>query len=350
MAKRRLTQRQRARIQAIQQRRLKAAENRQKHQADELLRAVEDGGEARNGLVIANHGPSQWIEDAQGVVRRCVPRQNLDSILVSGDRVLWLPAGDGEGVVIALQPRKTVLSRRTADGGSRPLAANVDRMLIVTAPRPPLDEHLIDRYLVAAERLGIEPVLIVNKADLPDASERSALERRTQVYTALGYRVLYLSAKRGENVAAFHALLPGHASILTGQSGVGKSSLVRTLLPDRDIRVRAISELTGLGAHTTSVTTLYHLPAGGDLIDSPGVRDFAMDAPTPADVEYGYREFRALAGGCKFKDCRHQSEPGCALRAATERGRADPGRFRRMVKMRAEAEAAYDTAASRHGP
>ena len=338
MAKRRLTQRQRARIQAIQQRRLQTAEARQKRKADQLMNALDGDGHARHGLVIANHGPSQLVEDEHGEVRRCVPRQNLGVTLVSGDRALWLPAGDGEGVITALQARKTTLSRLHTGGENRPLAANVDRMLVVAAPKPALDEALIDRYLVAAERLGIEPVLIINKADLLNASTRPNLEKRTQVYQRLGYRVLYLSAKSGENIAAFHRLLPGHTTILNGQSGVGKSSLVRTLLPDRDIRIRAISAITGLGAHTTSTTTLYHVPTGGDLIDSPGVRNFELGELEPADVEHGYREFRDLPDACKFKDCRHQSEPGCAWRASLDRGEIDPGRYERMVKMRAEVE------------
>ena len=335
MAKRRLSQRQRARIHAIQQRRLKAAEARRQ---DQQAAPSEDDSETREGQIIANHGPTQWVEDIHGEVRRCVPRQTLGAILVSGDRVLWRTASNAEGVITALQPRKNVLSRRYAGGENRPLAANVDHMLVVAAPTPPLDEGLIDRYLVAAECLGIEPTLIVNKTDRLNAAARSSLEARTRTYTDIGYRVLYLSAKSGEQAAAFRALLPGRANILTGQSGVGKSSLVQTLLPDRDIRIGALSEITGLGAHTTSTTMLYHLPGGGDLIDSPGVRNFAMGALTPADVEYGYREFRALSGRCKFKDCRHQAEPGCAVQASVEAGLNDPGRFRRMVEMRAEAE------------
>lgn len=338
MAKRRLTQRQRARIQAIQQRRLQTAEARQKRKADELINALDNDSDARHGLVIANHGPSQLVENEQGEVHRCVPRQNLGATLVSGDRVLWLPAGDGEGVITALQARKTTLSRLHAGGENRPLAANVDRMLVVAAPAPALDEALIDRYLVAAERLRIEPVLIVNKADLLDTSTRPSLEKRTQVYERLGYPVLYLSTKSGENIQAFHQLLPGHTTILNGQSGVGKSSLVHTLLPDRDIRIRAISTITGLGAHTTSTTTLYHVPTGGDLIDSPGVRNFELGELEPIDVEYGYREFHDLPGVCKFKNCRHQNEPGCAWRALLNRRQINPGRYERMVKMRAEVE------------
>jgi ribosome biogenesis GTPase len=280
----------------------------------------------RHGQVITHSGRDLVVEDDQGILHVCTARKKLGRI-VCGDRVRWQPAGPGQGVVTALETRKTLLARPDARGNERPLAANLDRIIVVCAPEPALSEALIDRYLVAAELIGTQALILVNKADLLAPAARAQLESRLAAFAALGYPLLFTSTRDAAQSAALVRHCNGHSSILVGQSGVGKSSLVRLLLPDSDIRIGRLSEASGLGKHTTTETTLYHLAGGGDLIDSPGVRDFQLWQATPADLLRGFRELPRYAGQCRFHNCRHQGEPGCAVAAAADAGDVDARRL-----------------------
>jgi ribosome biogenesis GTPase len=177
---------------------------------------------------------------------------------------------------------------------------------------------------------------VVNKSDLLDTESRAKLEQRLAIYEQIGYSLLFISTRTTDGLRDLHQQLKSHTSILVGQSGVGKSSLVQALLPDLDIRIGALSQVTGLGRHTTTVTTLYHLPDGGDLIDSPGVRDFSL-SPVPVDqLAQGFREFKAYLGQCRFHNCRHASEPGCAVQDAVRSGAINQRRlanYKELVRM-----------------
>jgi ribosome biogenesis GTPase len=272
----------------------------------------------RSGLVIVNYGKSALVEDDTGCLYRCVARRRLSQV-VSGDRVAWEPVGAREGVIIAIEPRHTVLQR--ADGGNRTrtLAANIDRIVIVVAPQPAHDAFLIDRYLVAAELAGATPLLVVNKSDLLDPRDAAPAERLRE-YATIGYDTLLTSVRENTGIDALAQVLVNGTGILVGQSGVGKSSLIKCLLPELDIQIGKLSDASGQGRHTTTTTTLYHLPRGGDLIDSPGVRDFRLGETADADLARGFREFRPYLGSCRFQDCRHLTEPGCALKEAMRAG------------------------------
>jgi ribosome biogenesis GTPase len=272
-----------------------------------------------NGLVIVNYGKALLVEDDDGDLHRCVARRNLEQI-VSGDRVSWEPTGTGEGVIIAVAPRSTLLKRLDITHKPRPLAANIDQIVIVSAPQPALEEFLIDKYLVAAELIGTNPVLVINKSDLLDTNAREALATRISAYAGIGYQVLYTSARTDDGIDSLAEALAGKTSILVGQSGVGKSSLIMRLLPDLDIAIGRLSEASGQGRHTTTATTLYHLPHSGNLIDSPGVRDFRLEPTEAVELAQGFREFHPFLGQCRFHNCRHVSEPECALVAAASRG------------------------------
>lgn len=280
----------------------------------------------QEGLVIAHFGRDLVVEDAQGCLYLCSARRKLGRI-VCGDRVHWQPSGPQQGVVTELIPRKSLLARPDPRGEERPLAANVDQLVIVCAPEPPLSEALIDRYLVVAELIGAHALLLVNKCDLLAPAARAHLQERLQAFVQLGYPVLFTSTRAPAQADALAAQLNGRTSILVGQSGVGKSSLVRLLLPDAQIRIGQLSAASGLGKHTTTETTLYHLPGGGDLIDSPGVRDFQLWQATPEDLQRGFRELGRYAGQCRFLDCRHNGEPGCAIADAAERAEVDARRL-----------------------
>jgi len=290
-------------------------------------------GSRRHGIVIVNYGRQTLIEDSAGNLIRCVARRGLEQI-VCGDEVEWLPNGRQAGVVESIAPRRSVLNRADSGNNMRPLVANIDQVIIEAAQEPALDCFLLDKYTVAAELADTEALIVINKADLLSPEERSNIEAKLGDYTALGYAVLFTSALQHTGIEAFADCLTGKTSILVGQSGVGKSSLINLLLPDRDITVGRLSTASGLGRHTTTATTLYHLPCGGRLIDSPGVRDFRLGDVSAAELGSGFREFTPYLGQCRFNDCRHVSEPGCAVLTALAAGEISARRmesYRRLL-------------------
>ena len=288
---------------------------------------------AQAGLVIAHYGKRALIEKSDGDRLLCHLRAHLQPP-VAGDEVLWIPAEYG-GVVDALVTRRNVLQKPDSQGRLRPVAANIDIMLIVFAPEPAPQAYLIDRYLVAAECLGVEAVLTLNKADLLDASDELITELAR--YKKLGYRTLTTHQKLPD-ARDLTTIIGNNTLVLVGQSGVGKSSLIQRLLPDASIRVGALSEVANKGRHTTTTAELFHLPGGGRLIDSPGVRDFRLSHVTPEMVASGFREFSAFAGQCRFRDCQHQSEPGCAITAAVKDGKISSKRFESFKQIVAKGE------------
>lgn len=328
MAKRHLSRRQSWRIEKIQEERAARAAKRESRALEELEGG--DLGPEQTGLVIAHFGVQVEVEaqegDQAGQVFRCHLRANLPT-LVTGDRVAWRPGNQGDGVIVAQLPRTSELCRPDMRGLLKPVAANVDQIVIVFAPRPDPHANLIDRYLIAAEHAGISPLLLLNKADLVDEENAASLDALLNVYRQLDYPLLEVSAHQGGGMADLQTKLDGHVSVFVGQSGVGKSSLVNSLLPGIDTRVGALSEITGKGTHTTTTARLFHFPGGGELIDSPGIREFGLGHVSRDDVEAGFIEFRDLLGTCRFRDCKHDREPGCALLKAVEDGRVQPQRM-----------------------
>lgn len=332
MAGRRLTQRQQARIQHLQDRRRQQA-GQSSPETDEARL-----GPAQTGLAITNHGASLIVEDTSGQLHRCRVRQNLGR-LACGDHVVWQASGSEEGVVTAVGERRSLLTRLDYYGQPRPVAANLDAVAVVVAPEPEPSEALIDRYLVAITTIGVQGLLVLNKTDLLAPAELVAMSARLDVYRQLGYPLLTASSCSRHGLDALRAWLCGRASLLVGQSGVGKSSLIKALLPDREIRIQALSAATGHGAHTTSASTLYHLPDGGDLIDTPGVRSFELGEIRWNDLDRGFPELAPYLGRCRFSDCLHHSEPDCALREAVERGEVAPRRLDSYRQLRATLKA-----------
>ena len=324
MAKRQLTRRQQWRIEKIQEERAARSAKRESRAVEELQGG--DLGPEQPGQVIAHFGVTVEVEDSEGRTFRCYRRANLPA-LVTGDQVVWRSGADDQGVIVAVLPRRSELCRPDMRGLLKPVAANVDQLVIVFAPLPEPHGNLIDRYLIAAEHASIEPLLLLNKADLVDEQNAGTLDPLLETYRELGYSLLEVSAFRGLGLDELRGYLDGRVSVFVGQSGVGKSSLVNGLLPDADTRVGALSEATGKGTHTTTTARLFHFPSGGDLIDSPGIREFGLVHVTREDVEDGFIEMRALFGTCRFRDCRHDREPGCALLKALEDGRIRPQRM-----------------------
>ncbi|MFA5677631.1 MAG: small ribosomal subunit biogenesis GTPase RsgA [Pseudomonas sp.] len=328
MAKRNLTRRQNWRIQKIQDERSARADRRADRAEESLLGG--DLGAEQQGLVIAHFGVQVDVETLdgpeRGQVRRCHRRANLPA-LVTGDRVVWRADNQQSGVIVALQPRDTELYRPDHRGQLKPVAANVDRLVIVFAALPQPHRNLIDRYLVAAEQAQLEPLLVLNKADLLEQPGHADIRDWLDDYARLGYRTLCLSADSGHGLDNLREELRDHVNVFVGQSGVGKSSLINALLPDADLRVGALSEQTGKGTHTTTTARLFHFPGGGDLIDSPGIREFGLTHISHDDLLEGFIEFRPYLGHCRFRDCQHLHEPGCALLAAVDDGEISAGRM-----------------------
>ena len=335
MAKRRLSEQQTRRIRDQQSRRAQRA-------ADGDSAVDSDLGPEQSGLVISHFGAQLDVEalegERRGAIVRCRLRTNLDA-LVTGDRVVWQPRLDGDdGVVVASLERHSLLSRPDSHSGlPRPVAANIDQLLVVIAPQPEPFANLIDRYLVAAEACGIEPILLLNKSDLLDDARRPALDALLATYRDIGYRVLRASTVAGDGLDQLRAQLSGRISVFVGQSGVGKSSLISTLLPGEEIRVGELSQAVSKGRHTTTTARLFHLPGGGDLIDSPGIREFGVGHLSRPDIEAGFRELQSLLGRCRFRNCRHDAEPGCAIREAESSGALTPQRSASLRALLAEA-------------
>jgi ribosome biogenesis GTPase len=320
MSKRKLSRQQAWRVKKIQDERAERASKRASRIDQQLTEG--DLGPEQQGLVIAHYGSQVDVECQQGEqtgeIIRCHLRANLDT-LVTGDQVIWR-TGKPTGVVVANAERHSVLSRPDAHGQLRPVAANIDYIVLVIAPQPEPHANLIDRYLVAAESVGIEPLILLNKVDLIDDSNRESLEELLSLYPSIGYQTLEASTKSQDGLAALKALLKDRTSVFVGQSGVGKSSLINALLPGVDIKVGELSKGLAKGTHTTTTAKLFHFPDGGDLIDSPGIREFGLWHMDREEVLNGFIEFRPYLNQCKFRDCQHQSEPGCELLQALEGG------------------------------
>ena len=254
----------------------------------------------------------------------------------------------GEIHVLEVLPRRTVLHRTNARGRAEAVLANLTRLLVVIAPVPEPDLFVADRYLAAATSAGIEPALIVNKADLGrDASLVEALE----AYRQADYPCIEVSAVTGAGETELLEACRGHTAALVGQSGVGKSSLAARLAPEERIEVGALARAAE-GRHTTTASRLFTLPGGGELIDAPGVRDFAPAVEHLEPRTLGFAELARLAGECRFLDCQHLREPDCAVRAAVEQGRIHPRRYesyRRLRRLQQTLGAAPHERARRRG-
>lgn len=281
----------------------------------------------QTGMVIANYGKEIIVEDLSGIRHRCIARKNLPAT-ISGDKVRWQTHSQAHGSIIELLPRQTTLTAQTKDGKHRIVAANVDTVGIVCAAEPALQVDLLDRYLLACEIARIKPFIIVNKSDLLTAEQQQQHTELFNLYRKLHYPVFFLSSKSGEGIELLRQHLNGVGVIFVGQSGVGKSSLIRALIPSSDARVAQLDSTHG--RHTTSHTELYHLPNGGYLIDSPGVRAFALTPVDNATLAQAFVEFRPYLEQCRFQDCSHQHEPGCAIKAAVEQGLIASSRYDRF--------------------
>ncbi|MFK7892536.1 MAG: ribosome small subunit-dependent GTPase A [Granulosicoccus sp.] len=261
---------------------------------------------------------------------KAYPLQSLP-LLVAGDRVTC-QREDSTLRVVELVPRNSVLER--ADRYSvKPLAANLTDLGIVSANPPGIDTLLIDQFCLAAYRAGVGALVIVNKTDRMSTAERDSAERMVETYRSVGYTAVLIDTKTEGGMKALLQELPGRSITLVGASGAGKSSIIQKLLPDRELRIGAVSEATGLGAHTTSVTYWYDLPMHGSIVDSPGVRQYSVAHLDKSIVRQGFHELAEAGARCRFGDCSHTVEPHCAVLHGIADGSIMQWRYENYLKL-----------------
>jgi ribosome biogenesis GTPase / thiamine phosphate phosphatase len=315
MSKRRINKQQTTRIQKTQNKYHEARELNHESLAD--------------GLVLTRFSRHAEIEYADGMRIKCSIRPNLDT-LVAGDRVIWQPEGEKQGVVVSLYPRGSLLARPTQAGLKKPVAANITQLVIVVAPKPELSWPLLDSYLIIAESLKLHATIVMNKADLVCDDIIHSLNT---IYKPLGYPIIFTNRNSKTSYDQLKEALNHQVSVFIGQSGVGKSSLISEILPDEDIAIAQISEQSELGKHTTSNSRYYHLPQGGALIDSPGVREFSLWHIEKNLMAQGYKEFRPFISQCKFRNCTHINTPHCAVLEAISEGIISQKRYDNFIKL-----------------
>jgi ribosome biogenesis GTPase len=333
MAKRRLSKQQQRRIASQQKNKIK--DNRQL-----------DESSTQTARIISHHGRQLYAETEDFKKIKCKIRQNLGDI-ACGDYVLVQQtlktsdkapsdkqlADNAQYVVTAVKERSNLLVKTGFAGAIKPVAANIGQLVIVTSLKPKPNPYLIDRYLTAAENLPAKALIIINKLDLVDDKTKQTVEDLSTLYQKIGYRVIGASIKQDIGLSEISDALSNTTSILVGLSGVGKSSIVKAILPKEEIRIAETSAATGEGKHTTTVSALYHLECNGIIIDSPGVRDFTPINNSLDEISTGFVDVRQFNGACKFSNCSHHNEPGCALKQAVADNRLNKQRFENYLRL-----------------
>ena len=297
-----------------------------------------------HGIVIRNTGSSYMVRTDEGNVVECRVKGNFrlkgirtTNPVAVGDGVSIRPAAEGElAYIVAIDNRRNYIIRKASNLSkqSHILAANIDRvLLLITVARPETTTTFIDRFLASAEAYRVPVTLVFNKIDDLNEEERATLDYLTWIYRDIGYEVLQLSALQGQGVEQLAPLLTEKITLLAGHSGVGKSTLINRLIPNAGARTAEVSEAHGTGMHTTTFSELFDLPSGGGLIDIPGIKGFGTFDMEPEEIAHYFREIFRISSDCKFNNCTHTHEPGCAVLEAIEAHQIAPSRYTSYLSM-----------------
>jgi ribosome biogenesis GTPase len=284
------------------------------------------------GMVISHHGGEVEVEPAnrENSNVACKLRTNLGSI-VCGDQVIYQQQND-DPAIISILPRQNLVQRQDGFGQIKTVAANVTQLIICLAVEPEPNLFLLDQYLLSAEHQQLQALIVLNKADLIDTDITDPFDLN-KIYRPLGYQIIQTSIKNGLNIDLLQQLCIGHTNVISGVSGVGKSSLTKAIMPHQNIAIGEISTVSKEGRHTTRTSRLYHLPLGGQLIDTPGVRGFNPVPDPQQPVANGFREIAETAQNCKFSNCKHINEPGCMVLDALKDGFIRQSRYDHYIKL-----------------
>jgi len=344
MAKRKLSKQQQRRIASKQKSKIKD----DLQQDDRLLNNTLqlDESNTQTARVISHHGRQLFAETENLEKIKCKIRQNLGDIacgdyvvvqqatnVQNGSQSESSAAKDSQYVVVAVKDRTNLLKKTGFNDSIKPVAANIGQLVIVTSLKPKPNSYLIDRYLTAAENLPSKAIIIINKIDLIEHENKHLVDDLTLLYQNIGYRVISTSIKQNIGLDEISEALSNTTSILVGLSGVGKSSIVKAILPKEEIKIAETSKITGEGRHTTTVSALYHLKDNGIIIDSPGVRDFTPINKSIDEITNGFIDVRKFNGMCKFANCSHKNEPECAMKQAVANGELDELRFNNYLRL-----------------
>lgn len=281
------------------------------------------------GRVVTRYGAELILLNEQNEHIRCTARRKFENI-ACGDYVCWQPSEQGNSIVTDILPRKNALTRPDHRGKPKAIACNIDQIIIVCSWLPKPSWMLVDQYLIAAQLINADALLVINKADLAEQYSTEKDHKILDEYNSIGYNIIHANALTGLGIDEIQKELSGKTSIFVGQSGVGKSSIIGQALPELNIKVGDISQ-KGEGKHTTTTADLYRVGKDGFVIDSPGVRDFAIANVDADGIRKGYREFDVFAKLCRFNNCTHTHEPRCIVKQAAETNDIPTGRYRRYL-------------------
>lgn len=304
----------------------------QQQRIDQRRSGSQHHSQGFEGLVVMNSGKKATVQLDDGRLLNCHQRANLANV-VAGDKVIVLLDEQHPPVIESLLPRRSLLSRPSFRGVIKPVAANVDQLLVVIAPAPGIDLDLLDRSLCYCEWQGLDAVVILNKVDLLADDYRALCDQLANVYTAMGYTWIETSTEADIGLEALKHICNNKTSVFLGNSGVGKSSLTQALIPDVAIRTQQLSSSTGLGQHTTNNATLYELDIGGQLIDAAGIRSLELSEFAIEHPDRYWRDFRPYLGQCRFNNCTHDHEPGCAVKDAVESKMIAQHRYQHYLRL-----------------
>jgi len=295
------------------------------------------------GLVLKTTGKNYEVIDAEGTIRMCQIRgkmrlegRNTTNPVAAGDHVMIDLESDEEGSIVEILPRKNYIIRRSVNLSKEAqiVAANIDlALLIVTLTQPQTSPGFIDRFLLTAEAYHIPVHLVFHKVDQYDDAEMLEVDAMMDLYQKIGYPCLKTSLETDQGLEELEASIIGKVVLISGHSGTGKSSLVNYFIPDKDLRIGDISDATGKGMHTTTFAEMHAIPEGGYFVDTPGIKGFGLVDIAKEDIQSYFREFFELLPECKFHNCKHLNEPGCAVIHALQKGDIAESRYRSYVSM-----------------